>query len=182
MQAVEILMNEHRVIRRALDILEAIVTRIERDQEVPRDRIAALLEFFHVFADRCHHAKEESALFPQLDEGGLPCMGGPIGVMLCEHVRGRAIRRQMQVALDVWNAPQARQRFVRAAREFIELLRSHIEREDHVLFRMAAEMLTAEEDRELARAYDRHEREVVGEGVHERFHRLIDELADTLLQ
>ena len=182
MQAVDVLMNEHRIIRRALDVLEAMANHVTQNHEVPVDRISALLEFFHVFADRCHHAKEEGALFPQLDENGLPCMGGPIGVMLCEHVRGRAIRRRMQVALEAWDTPQARQQFVRAAREFIELLRSHIEREDHVLFRMASEILTADQDREIARAYDRHEQEIMGAGVHERFHRLIDELAAAFLQ
>jgi hemerythrin-like domain-containing protein len=38
-----------------------------------------------------HHGKEEEILFPLLEKKGIPADGGPLGVMLMEHGRARAL-------------------------------------------------------------------------------------------
>lgn len=177
MHAVEILMQEHRVIEKALAVLGVMAERIKGGEAVPREKIAALLDFLKVFADRCHHGKEEGALFPRLDENGVPCPGGPLGMMLCEHIRGRSLRRRMEEALSRLNNDEgARQQFLNAACDYIDLLRHHIAKEDKVLFQIARQVLSPDDDASLTGAYERFEREVIGEGVHELYHHLIDEL------
>lgn len=175
MQALEVLMQEHRAIEHGLAVLEAAAHRLERGERVPPDKLAALLEFFRVFADKCHHAKEEGLLFPELEARGMPREGGPIGVMLSEHEEGRALQAQMRDALAADDGA-ARRQFVGAAHRYIALLRQHIQKEDNVLFKMAQGFLSADDDRRLTEVFERHEREEVGEGEHERFHRLIHEL------
>ena len=59
---------------------------------------------------------------------------------------------------------------------YAQLLRRHIDTEETVLFPQAEDALPPEEQRRLAEAYDRHERETVGEGRHEEFHGMIDRL------
>ena len=56
-----------------------------------------------MFADKCHHGKEEDVLFPELEKAGIARQGGPIGVMLHEHVSGREFIRRMSEALPARN-------------------------------------------------------------------------------
>ena len=178
MKSVEALMHEHRVIERGLAVLEAIADRLGRGESVATDKVGALLDFFKVFADQCHHGKEEGLLFPELEKRGIPKEGGPIGVMLVEHDEGRELQRRMREAASNLSDNEKRQQFVSAARDYINLLRQHIWKEDNVLFRMAEQVLTAHEDEQLAERFEQHERERIGDGVHERFHHLIHELAE----
>jgi len=181
-RAVELLMAEHRVIRKGLEVLEAMAAKVAQDAPPSQEDVAALLDFFQVFADRCHHAKEEWGLFPHMGEAGVPCMGGPLGVMLCDHVRARALRRQMKEALPLLGGDtDARRRFVEAANQYVDLMDQHIAREDQVLFPMAQEVTTAQEDAKLVEAFEELEQQVVGEGVHERYHHLVEELASKYL-
>ncbi len=176
MQSVEVLMHEHRVIEHGLAVLEVIAERLERGEIVPKEKVEALLEFFRVFADQCHHGKEEGMLFPELEGRGIPKEGGPIGVMLYEHEEGRQLQDQMRQALADLSDDANRQQFVAAARNYIALLRQHIWKEDNVLFKMAEQVLTETDDQRLAEEFERYEREEIGEGVHDRFHHLIHEL------
>jgi len=176
MKSTEVLRGEHRVIERGLAILESIADKIERGESPPRDKVVALLDFFSMFADRCHHGKEEGMLFPELEAKGIPKERGPIGVMLFEHEEGRESRRKMAEAVNNLADEANRQQFVTEARNYINLLRQHIWKEDNVLFKMAEQVLTEGEDEQLAERFERYEREEIGEGVHERYHDLVGEL------
>ncbi len=178
MRTVDILMHEHRVVEQGLAVLEAMAGRLARGQGVPADEVGAMLDFFRDFVDGCHHAKEEQSLFPALVERGVPREGGPVGVMLSEHDQGRSLQRQMREALPrLASDAGARNRFAQAVQDYATLLRQHIMKEDNVLFQMAERVLTPEDDRRLGEAFDRHEREEMGPGTHQRFHALIDRLA-----
>jgi hemerythrin-like domain-containing protein len=178
MQATQVLVHEHDVIRQALAVLEAVTRKIVAGEPVPPEELDGLLEFFSAFADGCHHAKEEGILFPALEASGIPREGGPIGVLLGEHVVGRSLVRAMRGEVpSLGDSAEARDHFAGAAREYVALLEQHIAKENEVLFRLAEQTLSAEQDREITQAFDRHEREEMGPGVHERFHRVLDELA-----
>ncbi|MEZ8221428.1 Hemerythrin-like domain-containing protein, partial [Candidatus Fervidibacteria bacterium JGI MDM2 JNZ-1-D12] len=144
-----------------------------RGENVPTEKVIALLDFFRVFADLCHHGKEEGLLFSELEAKGIPKEGGPIGVMLHEHDEGRNLQRQMREAVSDLSNEANRQKFTAAARDYIALLRQHIWKEDNVLFKMAEQVLTEVDDKELAERFERYEREHIGEGVHERYHHLV---------
>ena len=53
------------------------------------------------FADEYNHRKEEGALFPALEEAGLPPQG-PVAVMLYEHSEGRKLLKQIGDAPPVF--------------------------------------------------------------------------------
>ncbi len=61
------LINEHKAIQIALNILEEIKERIEKKGEADYKDIISLLDFMKEFADKCHHGKEEGFLFPALE-------------------------------------------------------------------------------------------------------------------
>src|SRR5262245_7965261 len=79
------LKHEHRVIERALRALDGVCSRLEWGQSVPQDVLSRLVNFFSAFANRYHHGKEESYLFPALERRGITRNGGPLGVMENEH-------------------------------------------------------------------------------------------------
>ncbi len=178
MKASDVLMNEHRAVERVLKVLERSADRLDAQEAVPAQIFEDSLDFLRNFADRCHHGKEESALFPAMAKAGIPVERGPIGVMLAEHEEGRRYIRAMVEALGAYRQGDetARQRLAVNARGYAALLAQHIQKEDGILFPMADRVLSEAEQRELVAQFDRIEAEHIGPGVHEHYHQMIDEL------
>jgi hemerythrin-like domain-containing protein len=83
------LMNDHDAILMALDIFSRILDSNKKTAQVDPDELLDFLDFLREFADKCHHGKEEGILFPAMIAVGIPDRGGPIGVMMAEHIQGR---------------------------------------------------------------------------------------------
>lgn len=167
MKSIDRLVAEHDIIERGLNILEQAVARIESGQPIPDEFPKWAPDFFAEFADKCHHAKEEDVFFPLLKERGIPEEGGPIGVMLQEHVMGRDCVGQMREASEQDEFDGAK--FVAAAKQFIPLLRQHIFKENNVLFQMAANVLSEADDTDMNDKFTQVEQERDLTGKHERF-------------
>ena len=150
-----VLREEHQLILRVLDVLQRIVENGERgDWDV--NAMTECVAFFRLFADACHHGKEEDLLFPELQERGMSRDEGPIAVMLIEHRQGREFVGQMATALEDLggDGEEPFARFDTAARGYIELLRGHIFKEDNVLFNMADFMVDGPACQRLCDRYD----------------------------
>jgi hemerythrin-like domain-containing protein len=181
MRAVELLMEEHRVIERALTLLELAAAKMERGERVPKEVLRELLNFFRVFADKCHHGKEEDALFPLLEVRGVPREGGPIGVMLYEHQLGRGYIKAMTEARDaIEKDSEAKTKFTKNALNYLSLLREHIFKEDNILFRIALEVLDEKDNENLITKFKNIEETKVGVGVHEQMIDKLDEIEQLL--
>ncbi|SRR6266545_878764 len=146
MTPTDVLREEHRVILRALDLLEVAARRLAAGRPLPEEWWAAIIAWLRGFADTNHHAKEERLLFPAMVKAGVPLSGGPIGVMLEEHERGRALIRAMEAGEG--SACAAR------AREYVTLLREHIDKENGVLFPLADAVLDEAAQRGLGREFE----------------------------
>ncbi len=143
MKAIEILMDEHQTILRVLAATEALLTGPAGEAE-PFETFARIPRFLQEYADRLHHAKEEDLLFPALEANGLNPEYGPTAAMRFEHEQGRALVRRM---LEQTGSEEGfdRQAFAEPALEFVALLRSHIGKEDYVLYPMAERAIPAAE-------------------------------------
>jgi len=153
--ATGMLREEHRLILEVLEVLQRILEK-GQSGEWDADAMEECVAFFRLFADACHHGKEEDLLFPELEVRGMPKDSGPIAVMLFEHRQGRALVAQMAGALEGARAGETEPlaRFENAARAYIQLLRGHIHKEDNVLFNMADFMFDASGCRRLCDQYD----------------------------
>lgn len=184
MKATEILIEEHEIILKMLDIIEVINHKIENGQPVDAGHLEGIIDFIVNFADRCHHAKEEGILFPAMVRAGIPEKQGPIGVMLHEHVEGREYVRAMKKALA--GSPAAGtgvlHEFARSAAGYAELLRNHIYKENNILFRMADDRIGPAVQKEILEAFEKVERDEIGEGVHEKYHEMAHKLAEKYLR
>lgn len=173
------LKQEHRLIERVLDALEAAAGHLEGGHPVPPEFFLDAADFIAGFADGCHHKKEEGVLFGAMVESGLPRPEEPpLEIFLDEHVEGRALTRAMRDAARQLQGGDAgaRAALVSSVNRYVALLRDHIVREDDMLFPMADEMLSAEQQRSVLREFERVEREDVGAGAHQRFHELAERL------
>jgi len=171
--ATQQLRDEHEGIKIMLRVLEVLADRAREGTGFDTGDAGKIIEFLRVFADTCHHGKEEEFLFPALEAAGIPRQGGPVGVMLEEHESGRAFIKAMSEAL----AAGDRQAFAQAATNYATLLNAHIQKENEVLFKMAEGVLSPQEQEQLFTCFERIEEERIGPGVHEAFHALIDTLA-----
>jgi len=174
------LRHEHDIILLVLRGVERGAGSLAATLDADPDWLDTIVDLVRNFADRCHHGKEERHLFPRLEQRGVPKEGGPIGVMLREHERGRAFIRAVADAAAGARARET-EAFAAASENllgYVELLRSHIAKENDVLFPMADRVLTEADQRELAEAFERVEAEEMGEGVHERYHELAHRLAE----
>ena len=160
-------MAEHDIIERGLAVLAIAVGRIDSGQPIPHEFPKWAPGFFAQFADKCHHAKEEDVFFPLLKQRGIPEQGGPIGVMLHEHDVGRDCVRRMREASEADEFDRAL--FSAAAKEFVPLLSQHIFKENNILFRMAANVLSEADDEAMNDRFSLVEQERNLVGMHERY-------------
>lgn len=178
MTPTEELKKDHEAILAMLAILEGVCARLESRRQVNSVHLEQIVEFITVFADRCHHGKEEDLLFPAMEAAGLPRDGGPTAVMRREHDEGRGYVRELTGAVGQYNNGNAAAsaRLMTNARNYIALLEQHIQKENEVLFPMADAHMTEEQQRELSAGFERIARERVGAGKHEEFHQLLQNL------
>jgi hemerythrin-like domain-containing protein len=150
-----LLREEHQLILRVLDVLQLLLEKGDAG-EWDIDAWRECVEFFRLFADACHHGKEEDLLFPELVSRGMPREGGPIAVMLFEHKQGRGFVARMAKALEDAGDGEVEplSRLEHAARAYLQLLRAHIAKEDNVLFNMADQMVDGPSCDRLCSEYD----------------------------
>ena len=91
-----------------------------------------------------HFTLEEQALFPALARH-LGADHGPLAMMNAEHASFRELLSDLVDAVRVDDRPAQRAHAI----ALIDLLRAHIHKEDHVLFPMAAHLLSEGEQAEV---------------------------------
>ena len=134
--------REHQHALRELERLEHAVSELEAGGAEQALETAREVHGFLSTEVREHNENEEKALFPMLEEQG------PCEPFIEEHEELRELERRLAEALDSGD-PAARVPPV--ARDIIGLLRSHIDREDNMLFPMSRDMLGTEGLRVVAK-------------------------------
>lgn len=141
----DLLIEEHRQIRRAINILNAMTDQV-REISPDRHDVNALLIFLHYFGDRCHQAKEESILFPALRACEEQVAAAHAEDLLEEHSAERSLIEETQLALFTDNSLE----FLRNARKLIALFSAHVTEEEGRLFPLAERLLTRDAAAEVA--------------------------------
>lgn len=167
------LMKEHESILYVLELLEKMLYGSTKSGKDKALYLKELVYFLKIFADRCHHGKEENILFPELAAQGILEEGGPIGVMLKEHQQGREYIAIMDRSLESGQT----EAFATAAKQYRDLLKQHIDKENHVLFVMADKLLDDPAQDGLFEKFEEHEEKVIGHGIHESLHGMIEQWA-----
>lgn len=177
MRAMKELRKEHDAILRMLKTLDAFTIGMETGRPSEPEDGEEFIDFIRTFVDRCHHAKEEECLFPLLERLGVSRDKGPIGILLEEHRESRALVNSMADALQRYRNGEigATEMFGQSARSYIDLIRSHVHKENDGLFVIADDIIGNDHKGSLADAFERIE-ERLGTGTHDELHRLLNRL------
>jgi hemerythrin-like domain-containing protein len=145
MKCTDLLIQDHKFILRSLDVLDEIAAKVEKSEQVDTVDIESLLRFLQVFGDDHHQTKEESALFPVLMVTE-KAQHGPLSHMQFEHDQERSLVEGLAEALKTKKGAD----FVHFANRLCALLRNHIYKEEHILFEIVEESLSAEQGEQIA--------------------------------
>ncbi|MBU2444083.1 MAG: hemerythrin domain-containing protein [Bacteroidetes bacterium] len=157
----DILKQEHRALERMLNVLESALQKAEKGEQVSSQVFSDIIEFIKMFGDKCHHGKEEDLLFPAMETKGFSKEMGPVAVMLSEHTQGRQLVAAMTKAADRYSESDqsALADLAFSGRNFMNLLRQHIQKEDNILFVMADQHFNEVEQNELLVKFQKVEKE-----------------------
>ncbi len=168
-KATQDLRNEHDAILHVFKILDKMLSA-DTEENVEIFKFGdELIYFLKTFADKCHHGKEEGYLFKELIATGIPNEGGLIGVLLQEHQQGREYISLMSKSLESKDLVN----FKANAAKYRDHMRNHIDKESNDLFVMADNALDDARQNELFKKFETHEETVIGHGVHEELHSMI---------
>jgi hemerythrin-like domain-containing protein len=147
MKTTALLMEEHRHILRALYILEQMAIWTDKGQRIDDQDVEAILDFLKRFADEHHQSKEETILFPAMVAASRPVQNAALNQMIFEHDQERSLVEGLEDSLRTNHGKE----FVYFAQRLVHVLRTHIYKEDHILFELADDILSKEEDAQAAR-------------------------------
>lgn len=150
-----ILKHEHRIIEQVLRAMNGMCVKLKTGGTVPVSVLNQTLDFIQNFADRYHHSREETILFPALEQCGLQPDSGALSFLKSEHNHERTLLAELELAIEEYEYgdADAAERFISAAEEFSRHLSEHIQQEDTILFTLTEEMLEDEEREALAKSF-----------------------------
>jgi len=164
MQPTDCLKDDHKAIKRLMKLLGVVCVNLEDNRVVEAADLQWLVDFIVLFADKYHHKKEEDILFEWMEQYGVPKQGGPVGVMLQEHEKGRRYVQALNEAVKNYKIGDetSRQQYILNARNYINLLTPHIDKEDYILYEIAEAHIPEEKKAELQALFDQAELKVLG--------------------
>lgn len=145
--ATQNLENDHIYILRLTDVMLAMVEK----QSIDTDHFELVINLIRNFADGTHHAKEEDLLFPLMGEKGFSPDNGPVAVMLHDHEEGRKYVKAAWAGIQEFKNGNAGalQGIYQNMAGYAQLLQGHIDKENNILFRMADQVFSDDEQQSL---------------------------------
>lgn len=145
-KAIEILYNEHEIIKSVIVYREKIINYSVNNHEKFKELLTNLISFFRSYADKFHHYKEEKLLFPLMCEKNEMLQDNIVEEMLENHREFRDLVNQIEAALVSANYVQSTE----ILNKYSEMLLDHIAVEDDELFQIAETLI---DDNELEKLY-----------------------------
>jgi len=151
----EILEAEHRVIEQVVSAVRELNSGIEAGQKADVDFLRKVVDFMRVYADKCHHGKEEELLFPALGNLGVPIEGCPLGALMGEHTRGRFLVTNLAEGVDLLAAGDEKglEKIKKGLTGIVSLYPNHIWKEDFLLFPMTHKVMSPDAMKDMLQPF-----------------------------
>lgn len=144
MNAIDIMIDEHRYIKRMLKVIRKISLGILKGETIEYDDLYSIIGFIREYADGHHHNKEEVFLFNRIVEN-LENTGEVIikNGMLVEHDLGRLYVKDLEEAIKSLKdgVEEAKLDIIANLISYTNLLARHIDKEDNVVYKFATREL-----------------------------------------
>jgi len=144
MKSTNALVQEHKLILRSLDVLDAMIATIDTGGKLDPQDVDHVLDFLRWFADAHHQVKEETILFPAI-RVSTPDEERPVRHMIFEHDQERQSIEDLEKDVRLGQLSD----FAVCANKLSSTLRNHIYKEDELLFPAADSLLNAKQDEEI---------------------------------
>ncbi len=162
--AVEDLMREHGVLRRALFVYSESAARLRTNPaSVPPEALQKTAKLFRAFGEEYHEKKlEETYIFPAIKKAGGEAARYP-DILVAQHQRGREITDYiLGVTHGVKLAAHEVKPLALALESLVRMYRPHAAREDTVVFPAWKQSLTGKQLDEMSDKFEDIEREQFG--------------------
>jgi hemerythrin-like domain-containing protein len=182
MEALDILIDEHGIIRQFLEILAVSLKNMEQGKRPPREFFEKAVSFARDFTDKYHHFKEEYILFTRLAMKKAGKIDAEVEALKYQHERGRALIGDVSKALEGYAKGQEAQRLIilESLAAYTSLMRQHVHKEDHIFFPMVEKGIPWEEYRGLLEVFQQ-EGKKMGEKFLEKSKRDLHEIGRLVL-
>lgn len=160
MKSIELMKDEHRMIKRMLTVMKQAALRLYTEKTVSTDDFKEMIDFVRQFADAHHHGKEEDYFFNEMvAELGAPAEKLVTHGMLVEHDLGRLYMSTLEAALSQYDSGQeaAAIDIIGNVVAYTDLLTRHIEKEDDVVFSFADRGFKEETRSRIESAFETYE-------------------------
>lgn len=178
MNPIEILVEEHNLILRGLDLLTTAAEKIVRNQNPPREFFEKAMRFTLDFTNKFHHYKEEIVMFGLLAEKKEGEIDAELERLRSQHAALHDYMNQISQSLDAYgkNIDAEVRRLHRALSEYIETLRRHIHAENKIFYPLVVKTLSEDEMKWLMGEFDKFAAKE-GRDATREYAGLIDEMA-----
>jgi hemerythrin-like domain-containing protein len=160
-----------------VDLLKTEKDLIELGQGPDLDIAYRAVDFFRMYADRCHHGKEEDILFERLKEKQLsPELRARMDELIEDHKHGRKLVGNLEDAARRYEQgnTEAAGDIGKYINELIQFYPDHIEKEDKHFFFPVMELFTKEEKETMLDEYWDFDKQL----IHEKYARDVDGLQE----
>jgi len=177
MDAINLMVDEHKYIKRMLVVIRKACIGIINGKDIDYADFDKMIDFVRNYADNHHHGKEEKILFSKMiDEiGGAAEKLVRFG-MLVEHDLGRLFIKNLEEALlAVRNGDEdAKVDVIANAVSYTHLLIRHIDKEDNVAYPFAKRELSSETLNIIDTECDDFEKTMEKSGIQDKYIKLIE--------
>lgn len=165
--------QEHHSLSLVVEVLQRLLAEVEKQHAQPDFTLfSAALYYIEDFPERCHHPKEDEYLFDALRRRTAE-FNPVLDELQADHIRSGQMVAYMERALVRYQAGAADgiARFKEAVDAYAVMLRQHMQAEERLLDH-ARSVLTEEEWRRIAAAFDANDDPLTGANGREEFRKL----------
>lgn len=179
MTSIELMVEEHKYIKRMLKVVRNASFKILKGGEISYEDFDEMIDFIKNYADKHHHGKEEQFLFKEMvDHLGRVGKNLITHGMLVEHDYGRLYISELKNALErVKNGNEESKLDILAnAVGYANHLNRHIDKEDSLVYTYADKNLKKEILDSVNAKTDVFEEEALKLGTQEHYIKMLERL------
>lgn len=176
MNYIDLMVEEHRNIKRMLSVIRKYCYKVLKNEEVDYTDFFELIDFVRNYADKHHHGKEEQLLFDRMVKELGPTADKLVrNGMLVEHDLGRLHMQELEVAVNkvIAGNDEARLDVIANAISYTHLLHRHIDKEDNVVYQFAKKNLSQETQEILEEACNQFELDATEKNIQNKYIQMI---------
>jgi len=157
---VTILKEEHRAIMKVIYLMHEQIELLENNKPVKVELLKNIVEFMRQFVEKTHHQKEETHLFPALEQSDAPLNECPLAAFKRDHESSLSLIADLERMLPLCDKNEAsiHEKLIETLRELKDIYTRHTVKEENFIFPMAEKYLSQGTQKSLSAAFDKIDR------------------------